>query len=221
MPLDFISVYRLLQQQHGRQDWWPGESAFEIMIGAILTQNTAWTNVERAIANLKVHNALSIEAIADLSHSRLGELIRSSGYYNQKAKRLKLFCDWLQLQGGIDPLHSRETTPLRKDLLAINGIGPETADDILLFALGRPVFVIDTYTRRVFSRIDLIKGNEKYEELRSELENSLGSDVELYNEYHALIVTHAKDICRKNPVCEKCCLASHCRFQSQRDRIDS
>lgn len=212
MSLDFKSVYNLLQAQHGEQDWWPGDNAFEIIIGAILTQNTAWTNVEKALANLKQANALSLPGILDVDQDSLAELIRPSGYYNQKAKRLQGFCAWLDEQGGIEALQQRDTLELRKELLAINGIGPETADDILLFALERPVFVIDAYTRRLFSRLDLIAGQEKYDELRLQFEERLNGNTNLYNEYHALIVIHAKDVCRKTPLCEQCNLSAHCRY---------
>jgi endonuclease-3 related protein len=213
MNLDFRSVYQILQEQHGEQDWWPGDTAFEIMIGAILTQNTAWTNVEKAITNLKQQSALSISGILDTPVESLAEMIRPSGYYNQKAKRLQGFCAWLVGKGGIDALQARDTGTLRQELLSINGIGPETADDMLLYALDRPVFVIDAYTRRLFSRLDLVAGSEKYDELRSRFEKSLAGDASLYNEYHALIVVHAKDVCRKNPLCSACKLSAHCRFR--------
>jgi endonuclease-3 related protein len=212
MILDIKSVYQVLREQHGKQEWWPGDSAFEIMIGAILTQNTAWTNVEKALANLKQAGVLSLPGILDIAQDSLAKLIRPSGYYNQKAERLQGFCAWLSEQGGINSLQQRDTLDLRKDLLAIHGIGPETADDILLYALDRPVFIVDAYTRRLFSRLDLIAGQEKYDELRLQFEKRLNGDVNLYNEYHALIVIHAKDVCRKTPLCDQCNLATHCRF---------
>jgi len=212
MSLDIKSVYRELRRQHGEQDWWPGDSAFEIMIGAILTQNTAWSNVERALANLKSSNALSIQGVLGMPLDQLAQAIRPSGYYNQKASRLKGFCEWLDQRGGVDALRERETGPLRSELLSLHGIGPETADDILLCALDRPVFVIDAYTRRIFSRLDLITGLEKYDDLRAQFEASLESSAQVFNEFHALIVIHAKDVCRKNPLCGKCGLSGDCRF---------
>jgi len=157
---------------------------------------------------------LSLPGILDIPRDSLAELIRPSGYYNQKAERLQGFCGWLTGQGGIDALQQRDTQALREELLAIHGIGPETADDILLYALERPVFVIDAYTRRLFSRLDLIAGKEKYDELRQQFEQQLDGDVNLYNEYHALIVIHAKDVCRKTPLCGQCALSARCRFSS-------
>ena len=164
------------------------------MVGAVLTQNTAWSNVARAISNLKADGRLAPEAIVNLSDAELAEMIRSAGYFNVKARRLKNFCQWYLDQGGYDVLSRRPTPDLRKQLLSVNGIGPETADDMLLYAFSRPVFVVDAYTRRLFSRLGNVNGNEDYEELRGMFEKKIGADVPLYNEYHALIVHHAKEI---------------------------
>ena len=209
---DFHAVYKALLKQHGHQDWWPADSRFEIMIGAILTQNTAWTNVEKALTNLKNINALSPAALINMPLPELASCIRPSGYYNQKAKRLQGFCLWLQQQGGEKTLARMDTEPLRNELLAIHGIGPETADDILLYAFDRPVFVIDAYTRRIFSRLGLIEGNEQYDKLRMQVQTGLAGDNQLYSEYHALIVNHGKDICRKTPFCHQCLMADSCSY---------
>ncbi len=206
----FREVYRRLHAAHGPQHWWPGDSRFEIMVGAVLTQNTAWSNVEKAIVQLKRARALSPEAIARAPHARLARWLRPSGYFNIKARRLKSMCRWLIAQGGVRRLARLETPGLRHALLAVHGIGPETADDILLYAFHRPVFVIDAYTRRLFARLGLIQGDEGYETLRHLFESALVPGAPLYNEYHALIVRHGKDVCRKHPVCGGCRLAGVC-----------
>lgn len=203
-------IYRRLLAAHGPQHWWPGGSRFEIMVGAVLTQNTAWTNVERAIANLKRAKALSPPAILRASPKRLADWLRPSGYFNVKAQRLKAMCHWLVEQGGVRSLARLNTHDLRAGLLGVSGIGPETADDIVLYAFERPVFVIDAYTRRIFSRLGHIRGDEGYETLRHLFESILGSDVLIFNEYHALIVAHGKDICRVKPRCAECVLARSC-----------
>ena len=214
---DFARVYDLLLRQHGSQDWWPAEDAFEVMVGAILTQNTAWTNVERALVNLRQIGALSLEGLLKLEESRLAGHIRPSGYYNQKAKRIKLFCEWYASCGAHAGLAQKDTASLRRELLGVYGIGPETADDILLYAFERPVFVIDAYTRRIFSRLGMIAGGERYDELRLMFQNNLAADVPLYNSYHALIVSHGKDICKKNPACGNCGLVKMCAFTRSPD----
>ena len=204
------SVFECLYQTHGTQDWWPGDTPFEIMVGAILTQNTSWSNVEKAIANLAGHGQLDPVKIASLQPDRLALLLKPSGYFNIKARRLQNFCRWYLEQGSFQALNGRPTAELRSGLLGVNGIGPETADDILLYAFGRPVFVIDAYTRRLFSRLGLIEGDEPYENLRHRLETKLGADVELYNEYHALIVRHAKEVCQVKARCAECVLYRSC-----------
>jgi endonuclease-3 related protein len=204
------SVFNQLLAAHGPQDWWPGDTPFEIMVGAVLTQNTAWINVERAIANLQANAALDPERILAVSEAQLAEWLRPSGYFNIKARRLRNFCRWYVEAGGYRRLTRWETGRLRQALLDINGIGPETADDMLLYAFQRPVFVIDAYTRRLFARLGLIAGDEGYETLRHACEGALGADAVLFNEYHALIVAHAKDICRVRPRCGECVLRRHC-----------
>ncbi|MBI3575526.1 MAG: endonuclease III domain-containing protein [Gammaproteobacteria bacterium] len=203
-------VYRRLLAAHGPQHWWPGDTRFEIMVGAVLTQNTAWTNVEKAIANLKRARALTAQAIVAAPHKQLAVWLKPSGYFNVKAKRLKAFCRWFLAQGGTRRLARLNTHDLRAALTAVHGVGPETADDIVLYAFERPVFVIDAYTRRIFARLELIKGNEGYETLRHLFENSLKPNVALFNEYHALIVKHGKDVCRARPWCKMCSLRPVC-----------
>jgi len=203
-------IYQKLHAAYGPQHWWPGETRFEIMVGAVLTQNTAWINVERAIANLKRARALSPERIAGARARQLAAWLRPSGYFNVKARRLKSLCRWLLGQGGVRALARLGTPELRARLLAVHGVGPETADDIVLYAFGRPVFVIDAYTRRLFARLGMIRGDEGYETLRHGFERSLAADADLFNEFHALIVRHAKEVCRVTPRCLDCCLARNC-----------
>jgi len=209
-PSDLMAIFQTMLKTYGPQDWWPGETAFEVMIGAILTQNTAWPNVEKAINNLKQVGIFSTTALLDAPHDEVAQLIRPSGYFNIKADRLRQFCGFLQAQGGEKALGKLETTRLRKLLLGVKGIGPETADDILLYAFQRPVFVIDAYTRRIFSRLGMVSGDESYEVLRMGFESALEADAGLFNEYHALIVCHAKQFCNKKPRCTGCLLATQC-----------
>jgi len=219
MKRRLMAVYRRLHAAHGPQHWWPGDSAFEIMVGAVLTQNTAWTNVEKAIVNLKAAKALSPEVIAATPHRRLAAWLKPSGYFNIKAKRLRSMCAWLIHKGGTRKIARLPTGALRAELLQVHGIGPETADDILLYAFKRPVFVIDAYTRRIFRRLGSIQGDEDYETLRRLFENSLATDTQLFNEYHALIVAHAKDICRPRPRCACCGLSALCPSRESKKNI--
>lgn len=182
------------------------------MVGAVLTQNTAWTNVERAIANLKSHHLLDPQAILQSKPQTLAELLRPAGYFNVKAKRLCALCEFLLEYPELDGL---DDEGLRTSLLTVHGIGPETADDILLYAFGRAVFVIDAYTRRLFSRLGLLQGLTDYEALRAHFEQALRADAAFYNEYHALIVRHAKEVCRPKPGCDACCLNVICPFPEQ------
>jgi endonuclease-3 related protein len=209
------SVYQRLYRHYGPQGWWPGDSPFEIMVGAVLTQNTSWRNVEQAIDNLKQNEALDPRAILDAHPRRLASWLKPSGYFNVKAKRLKNFCRWYLQRGGYTKLKRWPTPALRAGLLSVNGVGAETADDMLLYAFDRPVFVVDAYTRRILKRLELIEGDEDYETLREGVERRLGREkdkVRLFNEYHALIVRHGKDICRPKPRCHACCLAPQCKF---------
>jgi endonuclease-3 related protein len=205
-------VYQQLFQRYGPQYWWPAETPFEVMVGAVLTQNTAWSNVERAIDNLKANNCLTPERILSVPVEKLAKWLQPSGYFNIKAKRLRNLCQWYIDAGQFKVVSSWDTRELRHALLSVNGVGPETADDILLYAFDRPVFVIDAYTRRLFSRLELLDHDASYEHLRKHFEEQLPKEVSLFNEYHALIVMHAKDVCRKKPYCTKCCLSTFCSF---------
>jgi endonuclease III related protein len=201
--------YDALFHAHGPQHWWPGRTRFEVIVGAILTQNANWTNVERALAELRRERLLSATGIEGVSLARLGRLIRSSGYFRQKARKLKAFTRFLreQFRGSLDKLFATPTVELRERLLAVHGIGPETADSILLYAGKHPVFVVDAYTRRILERHGLANGKETYEEIRGRFEGSLPSSPPLFNEYHALIVHTGKHFCRKGePDCQHCAL---------------
>ena len=203
-------IYDTLYVAYGPQHWWPAETPFEVMVGAILTQNTAWHNVVKGVENLKALGALTPETILAASDDILSQRLRPTGYFNLKAKRLKAYCAWYMEAGQHDALKSLTTTALREALLKVPGIGPETADDILLYAFDRPVFVFDTYTRRLFSRLGCITGEEPYETLRAWLEGELPAEAGLLGEYHALIVRHAKEACQKRPRCEKCLFCLRC-----------
>ena len=205
-----IEIHDRLLAAYGPQGWWPADGHFEMMVGAVLTQNTAWTNVERAILRLEEQGLLDPRSLLDAPTDQLAEAIRPAGYFNVKARRLQAFTRWYLDQGGFEPLARKDTRTLRDQLLAVHGIGPETADDILLYAFGRPVFVIDAYTRRIVSRVGHDVEGLSYEALRARFEDELPADVGLFNEYHALIVRHAKEHCRKKPLCSGCPLEGIC-----------
>jgi endonuclease-3 related protein len=200
------NIYNLLYARFGPQHWWPGDTHFEIVIGAILTQNTNWANVEKAITNLKKAKMLSPEKLLQLDSQKLAELIRPAGYYNIKAVRLKSFLNWLSenYAGKLKTLNKVPTDRLRLELLSIKGIGPETADSILLYALNRPVFVVDAYTARICFRHYLIEEGTDYHRIQELFESNLSADVKLFNEYHALLVRLGKDFCRPTPRCDNC-----------------
>jgi endonuclease-3 related protein len=199
-------IYQLLFDRFGPQHWWPGETQFEIITGAILTQNTNWANVEKAIANLKSTNLLTPEKLYQLSTSQLAELIRPAGYYNIKANRLKSFLSWLfqDYDGRLENLENLNTDNFRAELLAVRGIGHETADSILLYAFDRPIFVVDAYTARVAVRHGLIEQDADYEQLQDLFQSNLPQDVRLFNEYHALLVRLGKEFCRPTANCPGC-----------------
>lgn len=197
---NLLALYQHLLTSFGRQAWWPADTPFEVMMGAILTQNTSWSNVEKALVKLKQKVNLQPETLLALSNVDLENCIKPSGYFRLKAQRLQAYCRWYLSMGAYEGLQNIATLPLRELLLKVHGIGPETADDILLYALDRPVFVIDSYTRRLLQRLKFIQGNETYEQLRSLFEMNLPKRVDLYKQYHALIVLHAKQHARKEQV---------------------
>ena len=208
---DLPTIYRRLLTAFGPQHWWPAETPFEVMVGAILTQNAAWSNVERAIANLKRARKLNPRAILALSNPGLQRLIRPSGFFRVKAKRLRAFADYFvtRYQGSIARMRREPLARLRPELLRVHGIGPETADSILLYALNKPSFVIDAYTRRMLERHGMAARTTGYEDLRAMFEDSLPRRVQLYNEYHALFVRLAKTHCRTRPLCDGCPLSAY------------
>jgi len=202
-------IYKVLYKAFGPQRWWPGDTPFEVAIGAILTQNTTWGNVEKAINNLKAAQELSPQKIHEMPINKLAALIRPAGYFNVKAKRLKSFVTFLieHSHGSMKKMKGEDDMQtLRERLLSVNGVGPETADSILLYALEKPVFVIDAYTKRVLSRHGIMRYEESYEEFQKLFHSKLPRDVKLFNEYHALFVMVGKTFCRPKPLCEICTL---------------
>jgi endonuclease-3 related protein len=201
-----LALYLALHRRFGPQRWWPGRSRLEVAIGAVLTQHTAWTGAERAIANLRAAGALSVDGLHALPRARLRRLIRPAGTYRVKARRLRAFLGFLRARAGgrVAALGRQPLGPLRAALLEVPGIGPETADSILLYAATRPVFVVDAYTRRVLARHRIVPPRIRYAALRAVLEGHLPSDPRLFNEYHALLVAVGKAHCRARPRCEGC-----------------
>lgn len=234
MRAGLLTLFERLYGAYGPQHWWPGDTPFEVMVGAILTQNTAWSNVERAIDALDRVGALAARPMLALPEQDLAALIRPAGYFNVKARRLRNFCHWFLAQGALEGLEAQDTATLRRGLLSVNGIGPETADDILLYAFARPVFVIDAYTRRLVTRIGWFDEDPGYEGLRQWFEQALDEETGrtppglghpagrydvtgLFNEYHALIVAHGKSSCRPQPQCGTCPLTQSCRYFRDRE----
>ena len=206
MPSILTDVYDRLFQAYGPQGWWPGESPFEVMIGAILVQNTSWKNVEKAIQNLIRSDLLSVGELHDVPQDELQELIRPAGYYRIKAGRLRHLLDFLVdgYDGSVTAMFETELATLRQELLGVHGVGPETADSILLYAGHLPTFVVDTYTHRVLARHGWIGFDAGYDEIKEHFEDNLPEDVALYNEFHALLVRVGHVHCRKTPRCEGC-----------------
>jgi endonuclease-3 related protein len=205
-------IFDRMLARYGEQHWWPADTPFEMMVGAVLTQATAWTNVEIAIARLKDADALSPAAIRGMDTDTLAALIYSSGFYNAKARKLKALAQFLgeAYDDNIDAMRLVYGAKLRRELLGVKGIGEETADAILLYALGKPSFVIDGYTRRLISRLGIAPESEAYSAYQKLFSDNLQQDTAMFAEYHALIVQHGKEACRKTPVCEGCCLRSVC-----------
>lgn len=199
-------MFERLFGRYGPQHWWPGETPFEVMVGAILTQNTNWKNVEKAIGNLKAQKALNPKKLLNVQEERLAQWIKPAGYFNVKTKRLKAFLEFLHRDygGDISRMRSQPTPFLREQLLGVKGIGKETADSILLYALHHPIFVVDAYTYRVFTRHYLIEEEAQYDALQALATEHLPPAVEHFNEFHALLVMVGKDFCGPKPKCEGC-----------------
>ncbi|MDY6820402.1 MAG: endonuclease III domain-containing protein [Deferribacterota bacterium] len=209
--MDLDKLYRTLLNKYGKQHWWPADTDFEVVIGAILTQNTTWQNCEKAIENLKKHNLISPEKIHNIDLPVLKKLIKSAGFYNQKAQYLKNISSFItdNLKGNLQQLSYLSIDDARKLLLNIQGVGFETADTILLYAIEKPIFVMDAYTKRFISRFYKLKF-KSYNNLQNFFMNNLEQDVELYKEYHALIVKHSKTYCLKKPLCNNCFINIYC-----------
>ena len=219
VTLDLSSLYEALLQVYGPQDWWPGrENPFEVVVGAILTQRTTWTNAARVIDVLRRAKLLTPEAIRQTESHELEILIRPSGFYRAKTAKLKAFCTmlWTEYAGDLSRLLALPLEDLRSVLLSVYGIGDETADAILVYAAGKPSFVIDAYTRRMLTRLGWIEGRESYQQLRKAFTKALPTDVGLFAEYHALIVRHGKTHCRVHPRCNTCPLADLCDYAKHR-----
>jgi endonuclease III related protein len=207
-----LRVYRLLLRRFGHSGWWPGDTPFEVCLGAILTQNTAWTNVEKALARVRAAGRLSFDGLRGLPRGRLEALLRPSGTYRIKARRVRAFLSFIESRHGgrVEAMASCEPRVLRRQLLEVDGIGPETADSIALYAAGHPLFVVDAYTRRVFGRLGLLRGGEPYDVVQRFFHRRLPSDPGLFNDYHAQIVRLAKEHCRTVPRCPSCPLEEVC-----------
>lgn len=205
-PEQLNKIYDLLYERFGPQNWWPSETQFEIIVGAVLTQNTNWANVEKAVTNLKTANALTPEVLHRMSTEEIAPLIKPAGYFNIKAKRLKNLLDWLfdNYQGRLENLEQINTSILREELLSVKGIGPETADSILLYAFERPVFVVDAYTARIMARHGLIEPPFDYEQLQQLFAYNLAEDAQMFNEFHALLVRVGKEFCKPKARCSDC-----------------
>ncbi len=208
--VDYTDIYQQLFQYYGPQNWWPAEDAFEVIVGAVLTQNTAWHNVEMALESLRKQDLLSWPSLLDLSVDELETSIRSAGFYQRKAECIQSICRWLEGHQGIEQIKQYDSTKIRKTLIKIKGIGPETADAILLYAFDKPAFVIDKYTHRIFCRLAGFNRLYNYHNLQTGFINQLEENVAEYQEYHALIVEHAKVHCKNTPSCLTCPINQSC-----------
>jgi len=208
-----LKIYQRLHESFGSQHWWPAKTPFEVIIGAILTQQTSWNNVEKAINNLKKEKLLDSKKLHEIKNEKLEKLIQSSGYYRQKTKKLKNFMNllWENYDGILEKLFEQPIPKLRENLLSVNGIGKETADSIILYAANKPVFVIDAYTVRLMNRLGITQEKD-YDKLQKLFQKNLPQDVQLFNEFHALIVKLGKDYCKKKPRCNKCPLKQNCNY---------
>ena len=216
-------IYEILLDHFGPQGWWPGDTVFEVMVGAVLTQNTNWDNVSRAIDNLRAENLLSFERLHSIPVELLADKIRPAGYFNLKAVRLKNLLDFInsEYSGSLADMFVEDTLSLREKILTVKGIGPETADSILLYAGNKPVFVVDAYTHRIFSRHDVIAPEDGYYEIQEYFSYALPEDVGLFNEYHALIVRLGKEYCKKSkPRCDQCPLGKLDGFSYPPEMLD-
>ena len=209
-----VRIFDALNKYYGYQNWWPAEDEFEIVVGSVLTQNTNWRNVEQSLRALKKSGIMSPEKILALSDQELQRLIYSSGFYKVKTRRLKAVCSLLmnEFDGQIHKMKSIGLLQSRELLLNTNGIGPETADDILLYVLGLPIFVVDTYSKRIFSRVGIGPSEDKYEVWQNFFMDNLPKDAGLYAQFHALIVRLGKDHCRSKPICNGCPIFEYCSF---------
>lgn len=212
-----MEIYQRLLKHFGEQHWWPAETEFEVIVGAILTQNSNWKNVERAIANLRDYDLLSPERLHSVSEEKLKDLIRPAGYYNAKSRKLKEFVNFLfeNYDGDLDEFFGLPAEQLRDQLLSVWGIGNETADSIVLYAADKPSFVIDAYTKRIFSRLGFVKERASYGELKEFFEENLPRSVEIYKEFHALIVELGKNYCKSKPVCDECPIREFCKLKEK------
>jgi endonuclease-3 related protein len=210
--LNLALVYEQLAAAWGPQHWWPGVTPFEVAVGAVLTQNTAWSNVEKAITSLKATNAMTATGLLALSEPDLEQAIRPAGTYRVKAQYLRTLAAWIaqRATGDLSSLASEDTDALRREILALHGVGKETADSILLYAIGKPAFVVDAYTRRIAARLRLLPDNATYESTQQYFVARLPEDAHLFNQFHALLVHLAKEHCRARPVCLACPLEQCC-----------
>ena len=215
--LELEELYKKLRDNFGYLNWWPGDTKVEIVVGAILTQNTAWKNVEKAIKNLKERKMLSLERLTSAKPKELEEAIRPSGFYKQKAKRLSNLFKYIKANySTLERFFDKDKNELRNELLNLNGIGNETADSIVLYAAEKPTFVIDAYTRRIMNRVYGIDEGIEYNKLKEYFESRLRSDLELYKDFHAQFVELGKRFCKKKPLCDECPIRDYCRYASKK-----